>query len=202
MNKGRFITIEGGEGVGKSTLINSLKTWLEEQGISVLLTREPGGTPFAEDLRKIILHEKVDPKVELLLFFASRLQHIQSKIEPALKAGTWVICDRFSDSTAVYQGVLRGLGVSYVESVWNTIVGSHSIQPDVTLLLDCPVDIAFKRIVKRKDNNKFEAEEKEFHEKLRKAYLDRASQYTNRIHVLDASKPPAHVFTSAKEYLK
>ncbi len=202
MAKGRFITIEGGEGVGKSTLINSLKSWLEETGQSVLLTREPGGTPLGEELRKITLHEKVDPKVELLLFFVARLQHIQTKIAPALKSGTWVICDRFSDSTAVYQGVLRGLGVPYVESVWKAVIQDESLTPDVTLLLDCPVDIAFGRISKRKDNNKFEAEERAFHEKLRKAYLERAKAYPDRIHVLDASKAPQAVFNSAKEFLK
>ncbi len=202
MSRGRFITIEGGEGVGKSTLITSLKTWLESQGIKVYLTREPGGTPFGEQVRALLLHyqaEVIDHRAELLLFLASRIQHIETVIRPALERGQWVLCDRFMDSTLVYQGQVRGLGIGYIEQVWKSIYDKQSLVPDLTLLLDCPVSKAFERIGSRiEENNRFEAEGLKFHEDVRSAFLALAKAHQKRIHVLNADQTPDQIFISAQ----
>ena len=144
--RGVFITIEGGEGVGKSTNIATLESWLQAEGIGYCMTREPGGTPLAEDIRALLLanrSETLVPTTELLMMFAARAQHIQAVIEPALAAGKWVICDRFTDATYAYQGGGRGMPVAMIGQLEQLVQGD--LRPDLTLLLDAPVAVGMAR---------------------------------------------------------
>ncbi|MCP4595780.1 dTMP kinase [Neptuniibacter sp.] len=192
MNKteqGRFITVEGTEGVGKSTNIDFLCNLLNQQGIEVVLTREPGGTPLAEELRELLLsprEEKVSQDTELLLMFAARAQHIENVIRPALERGAWVISDRFTDATFAYQGGGRGVDMENIRTL-ETLV-QHGLHPDMTLLLDLPVEIGLQRASARSEPDRFEREKLDFFEKVRQAYLQRAEQEPGRFAVIDASK--------------
>jgi dTMP kinase len=186
-NPGRFITFEGSEGVGKWTALDFACDYLRERGIPVLVTREPGGTPLAEDIRHMLLskrNEQVDAKAELLLVFAARCQHVTNKIKPALAAGTWVLCDRFTDATFAYQGGGRGLSFERVAEIEKWAL--EGFKPDLTLLLDMPVEAGLQRALARSEADRFEAETLEFFEKVRNAYLQRMEADPERIKRVDA----------------
>ena len=187
--RGLFVTIEGGEGVGKSTNINFVAQVLDSNQIPYVLTREPGGTPLAEDIRELLLEvrkEKVTENTELLLMFAARSQHIVEIIEPALKAGKWVICDRFTDATFAYQGGGRGISVEKIAAFEQWVQGS--LRPDYTILLDAPIAVGLERANKRGKLDRIEREQKQFFESVRKMYLALAKQHRERFRVVDASQ--------------
>lgn len=190
--RGRFLTIEGGEGAGKSTQIGLIETFLRERGIPVVRTREPGGTPLAEEIRQLLLtprEEPVDGMTELLLVFAARAQHVARHILPALERGDWVLCDRFTDATLAYQGAGRGLGLERIDSLRHLVLGDF--EPDFTLLLDVPVDCGMARVGERGAHDRFEQEALGFHQRVRACYLRLASENPRRICVVDASAPLA-----------
>lgn len=192
MNRqGKFITIEGGEGVGKSTNIACIEHVLQSQGIQYLKTREPGGTPLAEELRSILLaprEEKVCEKTELLLMFAARAQHLQQVILPALSTGIWVVCDRFTDATYAYQGGGRGLSLSTIATLEQLV--QDGLQPDLTLLLDVDVQTGMARVDRRGgDADRFEREQHRFFEAVRSLYHQRAAQQPHRFRIIDAGQP-------------
>ncbi|WP_417460720.1 dTMP kinase [Kordiimonas sp.] len=190
----RFLTFEGGEGAGKSTQIRLMADWLAAKGIDVLLTREPGGSPGAELIRDLLLKGAVDrwlPISEALMLAAARADHIERTIRPALKAGKWVLCDRFYDSSVAYQGAGRGVGVTEVQTIQKIAFGD--MRPDLTLILDLPVDIGLKRALAREGEksdmeDRFERMERSFHETLRQAFLSIAEAETDRCVVVNADQ--------------
>ena len=191
---GKFITIEGGEGAGKSTAIARLEAELAQHEIPLLLTREPGGTELGESIRELLLaKERVEmhPDTELLLMFAARAQHLRQKILPALAAGTWVVCDRFTDATYAYQGAGRGLDTQRIAILEQLVQGE--IRPDLVLLLDVPPEIGLKRIEGRGEPDRFERESLAFFRRVRQAYLSRAEADPARYRVIDASASEAEV---------
>lgn len=189
--QGRFITFEGGEGVGKSTQLRRAAAWLESTGVEVVLTREPGGTPRAEQLRRILLERDQEPmpqSCELLLMFAARATHLANLVEPAVARGAWVLCDRFTDATYAYQGGGRGLPEADIDALVR-IVHPHR-QPDLTVLLDAPVSLGLARARERNGADgpdRFESERAEFFERVRQSYLARAAREPVRFRVVDAS---------------
>lgn len=192
MIRGKFITIEGGEGVGKSTQIAALRDLLEPRGIEVVLTREPGGTPRAERIRQLLLEKTDEPMPvtsELLLMFAARAAHLHNVIEPALARGAWVVCDRFTDATYAYQGGGRGVPLDRIAAL-ETLV-QDGLRPDLTLLLDAPVEVGAARAAARNSaqnaQDRFEQEQCEFFERVRAAYLQRARLEPQRFAVIDAT---------------
>ncbi len=190
MNRGQFVTLEGGEGVGKTTQIGFIKHYLVEQGIDVVLTREPGGTVLAEKIRDLLLEnhaETLSSQAELLMMFAARAQHLDNVIWPALRQGQWVVCDRFTDASYAYQGGGRGMALRQIQALETMIQGDF--RPDLTLLLDAPVAIGLQRAKKRGPVDRFESEQFEFFDKVRQAYLSRAQQEPQRIRVIDAARP-------------
>ena len=192
--RGQFITLEGGEGVGKSTNLAAVQLWLEQRGIDTLVTREPGGTPLAEEIRQLLLApraESVAPLAELLLMFAARAQHITAAIEPALAAGRWVLCDRFGDATHAYQGGGRKLPTAVIEQLQQLV--QAQLSPDLTLLLDLPVAEGLARAGERGELDRFEAEQLDFFNRVRDRYLQLAAAEPHRFAVVDASQPLAQV---------
>lgn len=190
MSRGRFITLEGGEGVGKTTNLAFIKDYLHQHGIRVIVTREPGGTELAEKIRHLLLDkdsEAVSEHAELLLIFAARAQHIKHVIEPALAQGIWVLCDRFTDATYAYQGGGRSMRNSTIEWLENLVQGS--LRPDLTVLLDAPVEIGIERARARGDFDRFEAEKISFFEHVRRAYLLQAELHPERIKLIKANQP-------------
>lgn len=187
-NRGKFISFEGGEGAGKSTLIHKVGDWLRSEGKEVVTTHEPGGTALAGEIRKILLEKpRICSKAELLLFLAARAEHVDEVIEPSLKKGKIVLCDRFQDSTVAYQGYARHLGI--IETMRLSEYSSNQIVPDLTIYLDIPPEIGLeraKRTLKKEKNDRMEAEHLEFHEKVRKGFLTLADLFPRRIRVLDA----------------
>ena len=198
----RLVTLEGGEGAGKSTVLRALRDALVASGADVVCTREPGGTPLAERIRALLLdpeHEPASPQAELLLMFASRAQHMRETILPALKRGAWVLCDRFTDSSYAYQGGGRGLDPAWIATLEREVVG---IRPGLTLLLDVGVDEGRERARGRElAPDRIERERDEFFERVRAAYLARAAAEPQRIRVLDASRPAADVASEAVSLL-
>ncbi|WP_432473671.1 dTMP kinase [Amphritea sp. HPY] len=187
-NRGRFITLEGTEGVGKSTNLQFIQSVLEQYKVQYQLTREPGGTPLAEELRELLLtnrEERVAEDAELLLVFAARAQHLSQVIRPALECGEWVLCDRFTDATFAYQGGGRGLDNQLIAQLETTV--QRGLQPDLTILLDLPVEIGLARARQRAELDRFENEQIEFFERVRSAYLSRAESDPQRFAVVDAS---------------
>ncbi len=188
--RGKFITFEGGEGTGKSTQAAMLALRLEALGLSVQLTREPGGSPGAEIIRHVLLSgaaKPLGPDVEAMLFAAAREDHVQCTILPALDAGKWVISDRFADSTRVYQGILGQVDQRLIKGLERVSIGD--LFPDLTLILDVPVELGLERVKMRLGETKpdrFEAENAEFHQKLREAYLSIAAEEPDRCVVIDA----------------
>ena len=191
--QGKFITIEGGEGVGKSTQIGRLKNFIAEQGVEVVITREPGGTHRAERIRELLLETSDEPMpstCELLLMFAARSTHLENVIRPALARGACVICDRFTDATYAYQGGGRSLPIENIATLEQMVQGK--LRPDLTLLLDAPLEISAARASARNTaagtSDRFEQERREFFERVRAAYLDRARQEPKRFAVIDATE--------------
>lgn len=203
MKHGRFITIEGTEGVGKTTNIAFIKDWLQSHGIEFIATREPGGTELAEAIRELLLtprDEKVNESTELLLIFAARAQHLNQVILPALEKGNWVLCDRFTDATYAYQGAGRELGADKIAILEQMVQGDR--RPDLTLILDIPVEQGLQRALQRGDLDRFEQEQQDFFERVRACYLDLASQHPQRYRIIDASQPLESVQQSIAEVLQ
>ena len=187
--RGKFITIVGTEGVGKTTNMAFIEGWLEARKLPYISTREPGGTPLAEQVRELLLApraELVCSASELLLMFAGRAQHIDQVIEPALAEGRWILCDRFTDATYAYQGAGRKMGSDLIAELEILVQGS--LRPDLTLILDIPVDIGLKRASARSDPDRFELEQVEFFERVRRGYLGIAEQDPDRCKLIDASQ--------------
>jgi dTMP kinase len=190
--RGRFITFEGGEGVGKSTQLQRAAAWLRAQGIEAVTTREPGGTPRAERLREILLERSTAPmpaSAELLLMFAARADHLANLVEPALARGAWVLCDRYTDATYAYQGGGRGCPEAQIDALVQVV---HADKwPDLTVLLDAPVEVGMARAHARNGASgadRFELELQDFFERVRSRYLDRAAREPQRFRVIDASR--------------
>ncbi|MGB5345787.1 MAG: dTMP kinase [Woeseia sp.] len=187
MVPGKFITVEGGEGVGKSTNIRFLSELIEQQGFRVRLTREPGGTPLAERIRALLLEhgdESLPDTAELLLFFAARSLNIENFIKPALAAGEWVVCDRFTDASRAYQGCGRGLDRNKIETLATWV--HADLQPDLTILLDAPAELGMRRAKKRGAADRLETEQASFYQRVRDGYLALAAAEPDRFAVVDA----------------
>ena len=201
--RGRFITLEGVEGAGKSTMLHRVGEWLESCGHQLVRTREPGGTELAEKLRDILLDRNnldLSGKAELLLMFAARAQHLDELIRPALGRGDWVLCDRFTDATWAYQGGGRGLPAADIMAL-ETLV-HDDLQPDLTLLLDLPVETGLRRVLKRGEADRFENESLRFFERVRSAYLERARQAPGRFAVIDAAVGVEDVWAQVLDVLQ
>ncbi|MES9859335.1 MAG: dTMP kinase [Candidatus Thiodiazotropha sp. LLP2] len=186
--RGRFITVEGGEGAGKSSNLSFIRGLLEAAGKQVLFTREPGGTDLGEAIRNLLLghqHTGMADDTELLLMFAARAEHLQRKIIPALEQGQWVLCDRFTDASYAYQGAGRGLPADRIKTLEQFVQGD--LRPDLTLLLDLPVEIGLDRAGKRSEPDRFEKQEQIFFEQVRSGYLNIAATEPDRVKVIDAS---------------
>lgn len=189
MKPGKFITFEGIEGVGKSTNIARLANELRNRGVTVLTTREPGGTPMAERLREMVAQHGDEPMpdvAELLIIFAARALHVSNVVRPALAAGTWVVSDRFTDSSRAYQGGGRGLPREQIDRLADWVHGD--LQPDLTVLLDAPVEIALQRAGRRGAPDRFESERSEFFARVRHAYLQLADAEPDRFVIIDAGR--------------
>lgn len=187
---GKFITFEGGEGVGKSTNIEYCRQLLEQQGLDVIITREPGGTEIAEIIREELLKkphkERMSDITELLLVFAARAQHIETLVKPALERGCWVLCDRFTDSTIAYQGYGRGLDVKLIEQL--KLIAQLGIEPNKTFLLDAPVDIGMSRARARGPADRFEVEQLDFFNRVREGFLAIADKSPERVQLVNAAQ--------------
>lgn len=204
--RGRFITLEGGEGAGKSTQCKRLASSLESAGKSVILTREPGGSPGAEAIRNLLVEGETtrwDGITELLMLYAARRDHVEKAIEPALQRGDWVVCDRFADSTMAYQGYGFGLGRDLVETIHSVAIGS--LQPDLTFILDVPVEAGLSRAGERdadqNASNRYERMDKDFHERLRQGFLDIAAREPDRCAVIDAAQDKTTVADAIRDVL-
>jgi len=204
MPRGRMICLEGGEGAGKSTALALIDGWLQQRGRRTLATREPGGTPAAEKIRKLLLDPQtgdIDPVTELLLMFAARRENVVDRIEPALADGIDVICDRFTDASYAYQGAGRGLGAAPVARLASLV--HPDLAPDLVLVLDVPVEIGLERIKRRKGGpDRFEGGRKAFLERVRQAYLARAHAHPDRYVVVDASRDIDAVGETIRETLE
>ncbi len=200
MTKSLFITLEGCEGVGKTSNMEYIKSMLNEKNIDFIETREPGGTPLGEALRAMLLGENfkgMADDTELMLMFAARAEHIAQVIKPALAKGQWVLCDRFTDATYAYQGGGRQLEVARIEGLENWVLGN--LRPDLTLLLDAPIAVGRERAGKRSTPDRFEQEQDEFFNRVRKCYLARAKAEPQRVKVVDAEGDLASVQQQIKQ---
>jgi len=198
----QLVTLEGGEGAGKSTVLAALRDALLASGCEVVCTREPGGTPLAEQIRGLLLdtrHEPPSPETELLLMFAARAQHVSETILPALRRGAWVLSDRFTDASYAYQGAARGGDVDFIAELERRVVG---ISPGLTLLLDVPVEIGLQRARGRGDADRIESEADEFFERVRTGYRTRAEAEPQRFRIIDASQPVEAVAAQAVAQLQ
>ncbi|KAF0816314.1 MULTISPECIES: dTMP kinase [unclassified Cytobacillus] len=205
MKKGKFITVEGPEGAGKTTIIDMLASNLAEEGYQVLQTREPGGIEIAEQIRSVILDKKntkMDPRTEALLYAAARRQHLAEKVKPALDKGYIILCDRFVDSSLAYQGYARGLGIEEVYSINSFAI--EGMMPELTLYFDIEPEAGLERINQHKGRevNRLDLEKLEFHHKVREGYLKLMELYPERIFKIDASKPLEEVYQQAESKLK
>jgi dTMP kinase len=204
MTRGRFITFEGGEGTGKSTQAKLLCDFLRAHGIDAVQTREVGGSPSAEVLREVWLAPKDgtwDPLTELLLISAARREHLVKTVFPALERGAWVVSDRFVDSTRAYQGIGLGMGIDVVDDIYRHV--APDFEPDLTLLLDLPVDRSLARMKNRGGpDDRYQQKDKQFHEKLRGAYLSLAKKYAARFRVIDASADTLGVAASVEHAVR
>jgi len=185
--RGCFITLEGVDGAGKSTHAAWIADYLRARGLDVLATREPGGTPLGETLRGLVLNQPMQLDTETLLMFAARCEHLGQVIEPALAAGTWVVCDRFTDATYAYQGGGRELGAERIAVLERWV--HPQLQPDHTWLFDVPLEVARKRLADSRQPDRFEREEAAFFERTRAAYHERARQAPQRMHIVDTTRP-------------
>ena len=190
--RGRFITLEGVDGAGKSTHLPWIAERLREGGREVVVTREPGGTPLAEKLRALVLAEPMDPLAETLLMFAARADHVQKLVRPALTRGAWVVCDRFTDATAAYQGGGKGVSGDLIQRLARSV--HPDLNPDQTLVFDCPYEVSRSRLsASGRALDRFEAEERAFFERVRAAYRDLAKAEPDRVRIIDGSKAPEEV---------
>ncbi len=198
---GRFITVDGIEGVGKTTQLDLMRAYLEQAGCRVVVTREPGGTALGEEIRHLLLGHRHEMAIntETLLMFAARAEHLEQVIRPALARGDWVLCDRFADATYAYQGGGRGLSLERIAALETWVQGQ--LCPDLTLLFDLPVEVGLTRAGKRGPADRFEKEDKDFFERVRAAYLKRASQYPDRYWIVDASQPAESVWGEVESLL-
>ena len=186
--KGKFITVEGTEGVGKTTNIQCIASWLDKRGIDYISTREPGGTALGEKIRDLLLDKDntgMAASAELLLMFAARAQHLEKKIIPALATGTWVLCDRFTDATYAYQGFGRGLNCEHIKQLETLVQGN--LHPDFTLILDIDPELGMSRVRARGQLDRFESEALEFFDRVRAGYRERANDNPSRYCLVDAS---------------
>jgi dTMP kinase len=203
MIKGYFISLEGGEGAGKSTQNRRIIEWLSRRGKAVIEAREPGGTFVSEQIRQVLLDTRnagLNATAELLLMFAARSQLVEEVIKPALEAGQVVVCDRFADASYAYQGGGRELGAQTVAAVERLVLGD--LQPDLTLLFDIPVEQGMQRVAGRGEADRFEVESLGFFERVRRAYLERASAYPERFRIIDASREEEQVWQQVKSVLQ
>lgn len=202
MNRGRFITVEGVEGAGKSTCIGTIRDTLTGAGKQVVVTREPGGTGLSEEIRDLLLahrQEGVTVETETLLMFAARAEHLARVIRPALADGQWVLCDRFTEATYAYQGGGRGLPHERIKALEQWLQGE--LRPDLVLLLDIPVRLGLERAAQRSARDRFESEDPAFFERVRAAYLDQAHRHPQRFRIVDASRERAQVQHQIKQAL-
>jgi dTMP kinase len=202
MDRGKFITVEGIEGVGKSTNIDFLSSLIEAKGLSVVSTREPGGTPIAERIRALLLEhgeETMTDIAELLLFFAARSLHIHNAIKPALQTGQWVVCDRFTDASRAYQGSGRGFKQDTINTLADWV--QEGLQPDLTILLDAPAEIGMDRAGRRGTADRLEIEKTEFYARVREGYLALAESEPERFAIIDASQTLDDVQAAIKKKL-
>ncbi len=193
MERGKFITIDGVEGAGKSTQINFICEYLKAKGIHVVLTREPGGTEIGEKIRTLLLSNstgQMHDDTELMLMFCARNEHIQNKIMPALAQGDWVLSDRFTDSSYAYQGGGRGLDVSRIAQLESWVM--QDFTPDMTLLLDVPVEVGMSRVESRGEKDRIEMEKMDFFDRVRQAYIARSKEFPDRIKLIDSSQTIEH----------
>ena len=201
MTLGRLITFEGGEGAGKSTQLRLLAASLSDQGLDVLKTREPGGCPAAEEVRRLLVEGPADrwlPLSEAMLHSVARLEHLSRLVRPALEAGRWVLCDRFTDSTMAYQGYGHGLGAKPVETLRDLV--TEGLVPDLTIVLDLPVDVGLGRAAQRADGGRrYEALDDAFHNRVRDAFLEIARREPQRCAVVDASRSEEEVATAVRD---
>ena len=192
MSRGKFITVEGIDGAGKSSHLDFLVQQVKARGDDAVLTREPGGTPAGERIREVVLHAAMNAKAEALMMFAARGEHVAGVIEPALAAGRWVVCDRFSDATYAYQCGGRGLPREFVVGLERLV--HPGLQPDATFLFDLDPAIAYERQRARSRHpDKFESEQEDFFRRVRESYLERAREHSRRFHLIDASGTPQEV---------
>ncbi len=185
--RGKFITLEGIDGAGKSSHLDAIAAWMESQGHRCVKTREPGGTPLGERLRELVLHEAMQPKTELLLVFAARAEHVDCVIAPALARGDWVLSDRFTDATRAYQGSGRQMGQGSIDALAQMV--HADCQPDLTLIFDLAPEQAAVRVKNRGAEDRFESEKRDFADRVRAGYLAAAAQEPKRCTVLDGSLP-------------
>ena len=201
IKRGKFITLEGMDGAGKSTHIVDIVSQLEARGHYVVSTREPGGTALGEQLREILLHKHMHAETETLLMFAARCEHIHNIVEPALAQGAYVISDRFTDATYAYQSGAKGVSTEKIKQLedWVQGQGDNSLQPDLTLLFDVPVEVSLERLANAREPDKFERENADFFNKLRNEYLRRAAENPTRFRVIDANQALEKVKVIVKE---
>lgn len=198
MNAGKFITLEGVDGAGKSTHLIWLVNYLRSIGHTVVQTREPGGTMLGEKLRELLLNDSMHLETEALLMFAARREHLDQVIQPAVARGDWVVCDRFTDASFAYQGGGRGLSIEKLTQLENWV--QEGFQPDLTLLFDLPIDIAAQRMAgAARQLDRFEQERTDFHERVRATYLDRAAAMPSRIKVIDSRQAPELIQNQLEE---
>ena len=197
---GVFITFEGIDGAGKTTHLDTLESLLKGRGLEVVRTREPGGTPLAEKLRALFLHDAMDPLTESLLVFAARRDHVTQVIQPALARGAWVLCDRFTDATFAYQGGGRGFDLNVLSTLENWVHGVQ--QPDLTFLFDLSPQVAATRLAAARQPDRFEAQDAAFFERVRQAYLKRREQQPGRFALIEADKAPHAVADQIKVVLQ
>ncbi len=190
MSRGKFITLEGIDGAGKSTHVEGIADFLRRRGKDIAVTREPGGTPLGEKLRELVLSQPMDVETETLLVFAARREHIAQVIAPALSAGRWVISDRFTDATYAYQGAGRGIPAQKIAALERWV--HDGLQPDLTLVFDAPVEVALSRLAKT-GTDRFEREDRGFFERVRGEYLTRAAAYPSRMRVIQGGRPLSEV---------
>jgi len=199
--RGRFITLEGAEGVGKTSLIPFVREMIESSGVQLLCTREPGGTPLGEDLREVLLNSDhaIVGKAEAMLMFAARAQHVETVIEPALSNGVWVLCDRFTDASFAYQGGGRNLGAEQIAVLEQWVHGY--LQPDLTLLLDASREVSLKRMRRRRAVDRIEREDELFFDRVRTAYQQQAVDHGDRVKLIDANPDFEQVCISVSDVL-
>ena len=186
MNEAKFITLEGVDGAGKSTHIDFIKSYFVSKSLDYILTREPGGTNLGEKIREILLNDEMSPITESLLMFAARSEHLSQLIQPNLKNGVTVICDRFTDSSYAYQSGGKDVSISTIEQLKSIV--QEDLEPDLTLLFDLPVELSIERLNNSRVLDRFEKQNYEFHQKVRESYLNNANQNKDRFHIIDSTR--------------